>query len=152
MDHAPYRHGPRRTASPETDHGPCRAFRRQGVQPRQCRRRSGRNRAVTARLLRNRDPLCGQLQQPPELPHRTDGKKWGGTPYQAPPSRSKLRHCPRISEDSFHCMQVDAGSRSGDKHGYREFVLRFGGKQSSTRRWFLFRWEWLNKLLNKIYE
>ena len=38
------------------------------------------------------------------------------------------------------------------KHGYREFVLRFGGKQSSTRRWFLFRWEWLNKLLNKIYE
>ncbi len=38
------------------------------------------------------------------------------------------------------------------KHGYREFVLRFGGKQSSTRRWFRFRWEWLNKLLNKIYE
>ena len=38
------------------------------------------------------------------------------------------------------------------KHGSREFVLRFGGKQSSTRRWFLFRWEWLNKLLNKIYE
>ncbi len=37
-------------------------------------------------------------------------------------------------------------------YGYREFVLRFGGKQSSTRRWFLFRWEWLNKLLNKIYE
>ena len=32
----------------------------------------------------------------------------------APPSRSKLRHCPRISEDSFHCMQVDAGSRSGE--------------------------------------
>lgn len=38
------------------------------------------------------------------------------------------------------------------KHGYRDFVLRFGGKQSSTRRWFRFSWEWLNGVLNKIYE
>lgn len=38
------------------------------------------------------------------------------------------------------------------KHGYREFVLRFGGKQSSTRRWFRFRWDWLNRVLTKIYE
>lgn len=38
------------------------------------------------------------------------------------------------------------------KHGYREFVLRFGGKQSSTRRWFRFRWDWLNRVLMKIYE
>ncbi len=38
------------------------------------------------------------------------------------------------------------------RHGYREFVLRFGGKQSSTRRWFRFRWKWLNGLLTKIYE
>ena len=38
------------------------------------------------------------------------------------------------------------------KHGYREFVLRFGGKQSSTRRWFRFRWNWLNRVLMKIYE
>lgn len=37
-------------------------------------------------------------------------------------------------------------------HGYREFVLRFGGKQISTRRWFRFRWEWLNRMLIKIYE
>ena len=37
------------------------------------------------------------------------------------------------------------------KHGYRNFVLRFGGKQSSTRRWFHVRWTWLNKLLTKIY-
>lgn len=37
------------------------------------------------------------------------------------------------------------------KHGYRDFVLRFGGKQSSTRRWFRFRWQWLNDLLIKIY-
>lgn len=37
------------------------------------------------------------------------------------------------------------------KHGYRDFVLRFGGKQSSTRRWFRFNWQWLNNLLIKIY-
>ena len=37
------------------------------------------------------------------------------------------------------------------KHGYRDFVLRFGGKQSSTRRWFRFGWQWLNNLLIKIY-
>lgn len=37
------------------------------------------------------------------------------------------------------------------RHGYREFVLRFGGKQSSTRRWFRINWKWLNKLLVKIY-
>ena len=37
------------------------------------------------------------------------------------------------------------------KHGYRDFVLRFGGKQSSTLRWFRFSWPWLNRLLVKIY-
>lgn len=37
------------------------------------------------------------------------------------------------------------------KHGYRDFVLRFGGRQSSTRRWFRFRWMWLNNLFSKIY-
>ena len=37
------------------------------------------------------------------------------------------------------------------KHGYRDFVLRFGGKQSSTRRWFRVNWSWLNKLLVKFY-
>ncbi len=37
------------------------------------------------------------------------------------------------------------------KHGYREFVLRFGGKQSSTRRWFRFQWSFFNKILEKIY-
>ena len=40
VDHAPYRHGPRRTASSETDHGPRRTLRRQGVQPRQMPTRS----------------------------------------------------------------------------------------------------------------
>lgn len=37
------------------------------------------------------------------------------------------------------------------KHGYRNFILLFGGKQSSTRRWFRFRWTFLNTLLCKIY-
>ncbi|WP_455671930.1 GNAT family N-acetyltransferase [Phocaeicola sp.] len=37
------------------------------------------------------------------------------------------------------------------KHGYRDFILRFGGKQSSTRRWFRFRWNWLNALLCRMY-
>jgi len=37
------------------------------------------------------------------------------------------------------------------KHSYRSFILPFGGKQSSTRRWFRFQWSFLNKLLEKIY-
>lgn len=38
------------------------------------------------------------------------------------------------------------------RHSYREFVLRFGGTQSSTRRWFRISWKWLNKLFSKMYE
>ena len=49
-----------------------------------------------------------------------------------------------------HMEFMDAGLPF-KKHGYRDFVLRFGGKQSSTRRWFRFRWQWLNDLLIKIY-
>ena len=37
-------------------------------------------------------------------------------------------------------------------HGYRDFILRFGGKQTSTRRWYRFQWKWLNWLLAKFYE
>lgn len=37
------------------------------------------------------------------------------------------------------------------RHGYREFVLRFGGDQLSTRRWFRLRWTWLNKILEYLY-
>ncbi|MFA6812197.1 MAG: GNAT family N-acetyltransferase [Bacteroidaceae bacterium] len=37
------------------------------------------------------------------------------------------------------------------KNGYRNFVTLFGGKLSSTRRWFKFRWRWLNKLLIAAY-
>ena len=35
--------------------------------------------------------------------------------------------------------------------GYREFILAFGGKQSSTRRWFRLKWDWLNRLACKLY-
>ena len=31
------------------------------------------------------------------------------------------------------------------RSGYRRFILNFGGKQTSTRRWFRFRWTWLNR-------
>lgn len=37
------------------------------------------------------------------------------------------------------------------KAGYRHFILNFGGKQTSTRRWFRFRWSWLNNLLSWFY-
>ena len=37
------------------------------------------------------------------------------------------------------------------KYGFRDFILRFGGKQMSSRRWFHVCWNWLNRLLTKIY-
>ena len=35
--------------------------------------------------------------------------------------------------------------------GYRHFILNFGGKQTGTRRWFRFRWSWLNRLIGWFY-
>lgn len=49
-----------------------------------------------------------------------------------------------------HFEFVDAGLPF-KKTGYRNFILGFGGKQVSTRRWFRFRWNWLNSLLIKLY-
>lgn len=49
-----------------------------------------------------------------------------------------------------HFEFVDAGLPF-KKSGYRNFILSFGGKQVSTRRWFRFRWKWLNKLFIKLY-
>lgn len=49
-----------------------------------------------------------------------------------------------------HLEFLDAGLPF-KKHGYRDFILRFGGKQSSTRRWFRFQWSFFNKFLEKIY-
>ena len=37
------------------------------------------------------------------------------------------------------------------KWGYRDFILRFGGKQLSSRRWFRLNCGWLNNLLIKLY-
>ena len=37
------------------------------------------------------------------------------------------------------------------KNPYREFILRFGGKEQSTYRWFRFSIRWVNKLLAWIY-
>lgn len=49
-----------------------------------------------------------------------------------------------------HIEFIDAGLPY-KKIGYRYFILSFGGKQVSTRRWFRFRWKWLNKLLVRLY-
>ena len=35
--------------------------------------------------------------------------------------------------------------------GFRNFLLNFGGKQTSTLHWYRFRWNWINKILRKIY-
>lgn len=37
------------------------------------------------------------------------------------------------------------------KFSYRDFILRFGGKELSTRRWFKIRWKWLNRLFIRVY-
>ena len=50
-----------------------------------------------------------------------------------------------------HFEFIDAGLPY-QKVGYRNFILSFGGKQVSTRRWFRFRWEWLNKLLVRFHQ
>lgn len=49
-----------------------------------------------------------------------------------------------------HFEFIDAGLPFR-KYSYRDFILRFGGKQLSSRRWFKIRWNWLNKQLIKIY-
>ncbi len=36
-------------------------------------------------------------------------------------------------------------------YGYHEFILRFGGKQISTRRWLKIRFGWLNKFFTRIF-
>ena len=37
------------------------------------------------------------------------------------------------------------------KNPFRDFILRFGGKEQSTYRWFRFSIKWVNKLLRWIY-
>lgn len=49
-----------------------------------------------------------------------------------------------------HLEFMDAGLPFKE-YGYRNFILRFGGKQSGTRRWFRMKWTFLNKILEKVY-
>lgn len=49
-----------------------------------------------------------------------------------------------------HFEFADAGLPF-QKLGFRHFLLSFGGKQVSTRRWFRFRWKWLNRLGTLFY-
>lgn len=49
-----------------------------------------------------------------------------------------------------HFEFIDAGLPF-KKYGYRDFILRFGGKQLSTRRWYRLKWGWLNRVMEKIY-
>lgn len=49
-----------------------------------------------------------------------------------------------------HFEFIDAGLPF-KKYGYRDFILRFGGKQLSTRRWYRLKWKWLNRIMEKIY-
>jgi hypothetical protein len=54
-------------------------------------------------------------------------------------------------ESGYHSFEFMDAGLPFRKYGYRDFILRFGGKQSSTRRWFRVRWKWLNKLLIASY-
>lgn len=49
-----------------------------------------------------------------------------------------------------HFEFVDAGLPFRQQ-GFRRFILSFGGKQVSTRRWFRFRWDWLNRIAVWLY-
>lgn len=49
-----------------------------------------------------------------------------------------------------HFEFIDAGLPF-KKYTYRDFILRFGGKQLASRRWFRIRWQWLNRLFIRLY-
>lgn len=49
-----------------------------------------------------------------------------------------------------HMRFIDVGLPF-QRSPYREFILRFGGKEQSTYRWFRFSIRWVNKLLAWIY-
>ncbi|MBQ8673979.1 MAG: GNAT family N-acetyltransferase [Bacteroides sp.] len=55
-------------------------------------------------------------------------------------------------ERGFHHFEFMDVGLPFRQHGYRDFVLRFGGKEFGTRRWFRFRWNWLNGLLSRFYK
>ncbi len=51
----------------------------------------------------------------------------------------------------YTCFQFFNAGIPFKKFSYRDFILSFGGKQLGTRRWYRFRWNWLNKLLARFY-
>ena len=50
-----------------------------------------------------------------------------------------------------HIYFMDVGLPFKQSH-YRDFILRFGGKEVSSYRWFRFSFGWLNRLLRMIYK
>ena len=58
--------------------------------------------------------------------------------------------CYAYQQGYSHFEFADAGLPF-QKLGFRRFLLSFGGKQVSTRRWFRFRWKWLNRLATLFY-
>lgn len=49
-----------------------------------------------------------------------------------------------------HLEFIDVGLPF-QKHGYRRFILQFGGMQRSTRRWFRLQCPFINKIMERIY-
>ncbi len=55
-------------------------------------------------------------------------------------------------KNGYHTFDfMDAGFLN--KHSkHSRFLLKFGGKQQASRRWFRINWSWLNFFANKIYD
>lgn len=49
-----------------------------------------------------------------------------------------------------HFEFIDAGLPF-KRYGFRDFILRFGGRQMSSRRWYHVKWKWLNRLMAWFY-
>lgn len=56
-----------------------------------------------------------------------------------------------LAENGYRHLEFTDVGLPFQKHGYRNFVLLFGGKQSSTRRWFRIRWAFINNILRWLY-
>lgn len=59
-----------------------------------------------------------------------------------------VKYCHDQGYDHIFFMDVGLPFR---KNSFREFILSFGGKPTSTRRWFRFSLRWLNKILSWFY-
>ncbi len=50
-----------------------------------------------------------------------------------------------------HFEFLESNMLAGTRAGFINLILNFGGKQISTRRWYHVQWNWVNKILRKIY-